>query len=45
MKEALDIKFDLQLAKYLGISRQSIGAARKREDVAGNTMNQLMIAV
>ena len=33
LKEVLDVKSDGQLAKYLGISRQNIGAARKREDV------------
>ena len=33
MKEALDAKSDGRLATYLGISRQNIGAARKREDV------------
>ena len=33
LKEALDVKSDGQLAKYLGISRQNIGAARKREDI------------
>jgi len=33
LKEALDAKSDGQLAIYLGISRQNIGAARKREDV------------
>jgi len=33
LKEALDVKSDGQLATYLGISRQNIGAARKREDV------------
>ncbi|MDX2500199.1 MAG: helix-turn-helix domain-containing protein [Deltaproteobacteria bacterium] len=33
LKEALDAKSDGQLAKNLGISRQNIGAARKREDV------------
>ena len=33
LKEAMDVKSDLQLAKYLGIYRQNIGAARKREDV------------
>ena len=33
LKEALDAKSDGQLANYLGISRQNIGAARKREDV------------
>jgi hypothetical protein len=33
LKEVLGVKSDGQLAKYLGISRQNIGAARKREDV------------
>jgi hypothetical protein len=33
LKEALEVKSDGQLANYLGISRQNIGAARKREDV------------
>ena len=33
LKEALNAKSDGQLANYLGISRQNIGAARKREDV------------
>ena len=33
LKEALDARSDGQLANYLGISRQNIGAARKREDV------------
>ena len=33
LKDALDVKSDGQLANYLGISRQNIGAARKREDV------------
>jgi hypothetical protein len=33
LKEALGVKSDGQLASYLGISRQNIGAARKREDV------------
>mgnify|MGYP001812563115 FL=1 len=33
LKEALDVKSDGQLARYLGISRQNIGAARKREDI------------
>ena len=33
LKEALNAKSDGQLATYLGISRQNIGAARKREDV------------
>jgi len=33
LKKALAAKSDGQLAKYLGISRQNIGAARKRNDV------------
>jgi hypothetical protein len=33
LKEALDVKSDGQLANNLGISRQNIGAARKRDDV------------
>jgi hypothetical protein len=33
LKEVLDAKSDGQLAKYLGITRQNIGAARKRDDV------------
>jgi hypothetical protein len=33
LKEVLGAKSDGQLAAYLGISRQNIGAARKREDV------------
>ena len=33
LKEALDVKSDGQLATYLGITRQNIGAARKRDDV------------
>ena len=33
LKAALNVKSDGQLAKHLGISRQNIGAARKREDV------------
>ncbi|MGD2270229.1 MAG: helix-turn-helix domain-containing protein [Desulfobacterales bacterium] len=33
LKEALKVKSDGQLANYLGISRQNVGAARKREDV------------
>ena len=33
LKKALAAKSDGQLAKYLGISRQNIGAARKREDI------------
>ena len=33
LKEALNVKSDGQLAHHLGISRQNIGAARKRDDV------------
>ena len=33
LKEALGVTSDGQLATYLGISRQNIGAARKRQDV------------
>ena len=33
LKEALNVKTDGQLAHHLGISRQNIGAARKRDDV------------
>ncbi len=33
LKQALVVKSDGQLAKYLGITRQNIGAARKRDDV------------
>ena len=33
LKAALGAKSDGQLAKYLGITRQNIGAARKRNDV------------
>ncbi|MGD2038979.1 MAG: helix-turn-helix domain-containing protein [Desulfobacterales bacterium] len=33
LKEVLDVKSDGQLAKYLGITRQNIGAARRRDDV------------
>ena len=33
LKEVLGVKSDGQLAKYLGITRQNIGAARKRDDV------------
>jgi hypothetical protein len=33
LKAALDVTSDGQLAKYLGINRQNIGAARKRDDV------------
>ena len=33
LKDTLRVKSDGQLANYLGISRQNIGAARKRNDV------------
>jgi hypothetical protein len=33
LKETLRVKSDGQLANYLGISRQNIGASRKRNDV------------
>jgi hypothetical protein len=33
LKEALSVKSDGELANNLGISRQNIGAARKRDDV------------
>jgi hypothetical protein len=33
LKEVLNVRSDGQLAKYLGITRQNIGAARKRDDV------------
>ncbi|MGD8468641.1 MAG: helix-turn-helix domain-containing protein, partial [Desulfobacterales bacterium] len=33
LKEALNVRSDGQLAKNLGITRQNIGAARKRDDV------------
>jgi hypothetical protein len=33
LKEALNVQSDGQLAKNLGITRQNIGAARKRDDV------------
>ena len=33
LKEALQVKSDGQVATYLGISRQNIGAARKRGDI------------
>ena len=33
LKAALEVQSDGQLAKYLGITRQNIGAARKRDDV------------
>jgi hypothetical protein len=33
LKEALNVRSDGELAKNIGISRQNIGAARKRDDV------------
>ena len=33
LKQALSVSSDGQMAKHLGISRQNIGAARKRDDV------------
>jgi hypothetical protein len=33
LKDALAVKSDGQLANYLGITRQNIGASRKRDDV------------
>jgi len=33
LKEALSVKSDGELANNLGISRQNLGAARKRDDV------------
>ena len=33
LKEAINVKSDGQLANNLGISRQNIGAARKRDDI------------
>ena len=33
LKQVLNVKSDGHLAKYLGITRQNIGAARKRDDV------------
>jgi hypothetical protein len=33
LKEAVGVKSDGQMATFLGISRQNIGAARKRDDV------------
>ena len=33
LKEALNVKSDGQLANNLGISRQNVGAARKRDDI------------
>jgi hypothetical protein len=41
LKEALGVKSDGQMATYLGISRQNIGAARKRGDVPPGWINKV----
>ena len=41
LKEALAVKSDGQLAQHLGISRQNIGAARKRDDVPPGWINKV----
>jgi hypothetical protein len=41
LKEALGVKSDGQLAHNLGISRQNIGAARKRDDVPPGWINKV----
>ncbi len=41
LKEALSVKSDGQLAHHLGISRQNIGAARKRDDVPPGWINKV----
>ena len=41
LKEALHVKSDGQMANYLGISRQNIGAARKRGDVPPGWINKV----
>ena len=41
LKEALQVKSDGQLATYLGISRQNIGAARKRGDIPPGWINKV----
>ena len=41
LKEALNAKSDGQLANYLGISRQNIGAARKRKDVPAGWIHKV----
>jgi hypothetical protein len=41
LKEALRVKSDGQMANYLGISRQNIGAARKRGDVPPGWINKV----
>ena len=41
LKEALQVKSDGQMATYLGISRQNIGAARKRGDIPPGWINKV----
>ena len=41
LKEALRVKSDGQMANYLGITRQNIGAARKRGDVPPGWINKV----
>ena len=41
LKEALRVKSDGQMANYLGISRQNIGASRKRDDVPPGWINKV----
>ena len=41
LKEALRVKSDGQMATYLGISRQNIGAARKRGDIPPGWINKV----
>lgn len=41
LKEALRVKSDGQMANYLGISRQNIGASRKRDDVPPGWINRV----
>jgi len=41
LKDALGVKSDGQLAHNLGISRQNIGAARKRDDVPPGWINKV----
>jgi len=41
LKDALRVKSDGQMANYLGISRQNIGAARKRDDVPAGWINKV----
>ena len=41
LKEASGVKSDGQIATYLGISRQNIGAARKRDDVPAGWIDKV----